>query len=487
LHEQGSDLAKSLILRADSKPLTDRGFFWLMVQIANNWAGSAGRPDGLKTDKIPMIDRFKWALDNEAMLIDFAIKSKTSTGWMNADNPWQFLAYCIELRKFRMWQLLNGTAIKNGTISPFDYESSMEGYLDGSNNGSQHLAALTRDEETAPHVNLTYSEFPGDLYKYVAGFVWEEINNLCGQLPSDTYKDLVKVIEIVQREKKLISNAPDIGTLKKELSAKFKEFRSEFKEEIKKAAPVFWSMVDQDKDRRKIVKRNIMTIPYGGTPYGLGEQQIGDAKKHGIAHIQDMEHVWGSYMGHMIYNTAKKALKRPMILLDIFVRAGQQAEDEHRFLSWTVPVTNFPVVQYYVEGMVKKTWIQYGPPKGEKKNTGYYENTYQLHVCYIETSIASKDKQSQGAAPNIIHSLDAAHLMMTTCAAPFPITTIHDSYGALLSDMDQLFVEVRKQFVELYRDNPLYSIMKQIGGNIDEVDFGDLDINLILDSEYAFS
>lgn len=226
-----------------------------MVQIANNWAGSAGRPDGLKTDKIPMIDRFKWALDNEAMLIDFAIKSKTSTGWMNADNPWQFLAYCIELRKFRMWQLLNGTAIKNGTISPFAYECSMEGYLDGSNNGSQHLAALTRDEETAPHVNLVYSEFPGDLYKYVAGFVWKEINNLCGQLPSDVYKDLVKVIEIVQREKKLISSAPDIGTLKKELSAKFKEFRSEFKEEIKKAAPVFWSMVDQDKDRRKIVKR----------------------------------------------------------------------------------------------------------------------------------------------------------------------------------------------------------------------------------------
>jgi len=255
LHEQGSDLAKSLIMRADSKPMTDRGFFWLMVQIANNWAGSAGRPDGLKTDKIPMVDRFRWAIENENMFLDFAIKPKTSTGWMNADNPWQFLAACIELRKFRMWQLLNGSAIKNGFIDPFEYPTSFEGYLDGSNNGSQHLAALTRDEITAPHVNLTPQEFPGDLYKYVATHAWENIDKECGTMDRETYLACTKVIDIISRERKLMNGAPMGSPLRNEMHVKYCEFKREFKDEMIASSPVFWSSVTQDKDRRKIVKR----------------------------------------------------------------------------------------------------------------------------------------------------------------------------------------------------------------------------------------
>ena len=230
-----------------------------------------------------------------------------------------------------------------------------------------------------------------------------------------------------------------------------------------------------------------MTIPYGGTAYGLGQQIIDDAKKHGIDILLHMEHKWGAYLGREVFNDCRVSLEKPMQLLSIFEGAGRKAEKEGRFLSWNVPITNFPVVQNYTEGLTKKIWVQYGPPIGERLNTGYYENTLQLAICFIEHTVPSKGKQSQGASPNIIHSLDAAHLMMTVHRADFPVTTIHDSFGCLLSDMPKLFTLIRETFVELYSLDPLKHVMEQIGGNLNDVKFGNLDINLILESEYAFS
>jgi DNA-directed RNA polymerase len=225
----------------------------------------------------------------------------------------------------------------------------------------------------------------------------------------------------------------------------------------------------------------------GGTAYGLGQQVIDDSRKHGIELLLSMEHAWGSYMGRAIYDDCRVSLKRPTQLLAKFEAAGKLAEQEGRFLSWTVPITNFPVVQHYTEGTTHGIYIQYGPPKGSRDSRGYYENTFKLHICYLEEATHSKRKQALGASPNAIHSLDAAHLMITTERCEFPVTTIHDSFGCLLGDMADLFVTIRETFVELYSVNPLEALMLDIGGNINDVDFGTLDIRLVLDSEYCFT
>ena len=190
-----------------------------------------------------------------------------------------------------------------------------------------------------------------------------------------------------------------------------------------------------------------MTLPYGVTAYGLGQQQIDDAKKHGIKELDIMENKWGSYIGKKIYDNCRASMQRLMRLLEIFETAGKNAELRGEFLSWNVPITNFPVVQRYVEGSVKKVWVQYGPPYGERLSTGYYSNTLQLSVCFVEDPVPSKRKQAQGAAPNIIHSLDAAHMMLISDRANFPVTSIHDSFGCLLADMPDLFNIVRSHFV----------------------------------------
>ena len=200
-----------------------------------------------------------------------------------------------------------------------------------------------------------------------------------------------------------------------------------------------------------------------------------------------MEHRWGAFMGRAVYDDCKRSLAKPMQLLTVFEKAGAQAEAEGRYLSWRLPITNFLVVQNYTEGAIHKIWVQYGPPVGPRLSTNYYENTLQMSIAFIEDTIPSKGKQAQGASPNAIHSLDAAHLMLTVHRCPFNITTIHDSFGCLLADMPVLFKTVRETFVELYAADPLSSLIRDINGDLSDLELGTLDLTLLLESEYCFA
>lgn len=481
LHEQGSDLARGLLLRSDSALIGKEGYKWLMISLASNWAGESGRLDGRKTDKIPLVSRFEWATDNEEILLSYAESPKVNQGWMQADKPWQFLAACFELKKFREWQYNVAKDFDN-----YDYPSHLEAYIDGSNNGCQHLAALTKDESAAVHVNLIASDLPGDLYSYVGEHVWGYIADIVGKIPKDELKKLDKFIDNLIDLKKQI-NAAEVGSDRRAaLVESIKTFKAEYDELAQASAPVYWNRVASLQQRRKIVKRGVMTIPYGGTPFGLGEQVISDAKKHGIELLLSMEHRWGAWLGRVIFTDCQVSLAKLMQLLSLFEAAGQAAEDRGEFLSWTVPITNFPVVQNYTEGTVKKVYVQYGPQLGPKNSSGYYNSTYQISICFIENVKPSKGKQAQGASPNAIHSLDAAHLALTTHNCSFPITTIHDSFGCLLADMPELFRIVRESFVQLYDANPI-KIINEMGGSTAQISFGNLDLKGVPDSEYCFA
>jgi DNA-directed RNA polymerase len=307
------------------------------------------------------------------------------------------------------------------------------------------------------------------------------------EIPLDLQQQCQEVIEeLVDQMRAVHEHAADVE-LRKKLVEKLQSFKRQNKEYIEISSPIFWSKITDRKHRRKILKRNVMTLPYGGTSYGLGEQQIKDARKHGIPALMHMTHKWGAYMGRTVFDSCGSSMAKPMRLLSLFEKAGKAAEDRGEFLAWTVPKTDFPVVQHYVEGTVKKQWIQYGPQIGERLNTGHFINTYQVSICFIEETKHSKRRQAQGAAPNIIHSLDAAHLMLTIDACPFDITTIHDSFGCLAADMPDLYVAVRETFHELYKENPIFSVMKDIQIDMKEVPCGNLDISLVIDSEYCFA
>jgi DNA-directed RNA polymerase len=329
-------------------------------------------------------------------------------------------------------------------------------------------------------------ELPGDLYRYVGSHVWERIRASVAAIPEDAKANAEQVMETLKQMRDAISELPEGHPERIKFIDTIRAYRDAHSKDINDASPMYWNKIQDNKHIRKLVKRNTMTLPYGGTSYGLGEQQCSDARKHGIPLLNYMEHRWGYYLGREVFSGAKDCLRRPMQLLKKFEEAGKIAEERGEFLKFTVPFTNFPMVQYYTEGVTKKVWVQYGPPIGEKLSTGYYANTFQMHICFVEDQVVAAGRQSVAAAPNIIHSLDAAHLIMVVAAADYGVTTIHDSYGALLADMPDLYPLVRQKFHELHKDNPLPSILEQIGVTMEGVDLGSLNIDEVLESEYAF-
>lgn len=149
LKPQGGDLAKGLLTFANGKPLGDQGFFWLAVQGANVWG----------EDKCSLEDRVKWVEANEARILRVADAPLDERFWMDADKPFQFLAFCFE------WAAASAVGE--------DYVSTLPVALDGSCNGLQHLSAMLRDPIGGEAVNLLPAAVPQDIYSKVADKVLE--------------------------------------------------------------------------------------------------------------------------------------------------------------------------------------------------------------------------------------------------------------------------------------------------------------------------
>jgi DNA-directed RNA polymerase len=119
-----------------------------------------------------------------------------------------------------------------------------------------------------------------------------------------------------------------------------------------------------------------------------------------------------------------------------------------------------------------------------KLKYGDEELNVQLQT-WIEATI-DKDAQKTGAAPNIVHSFDAAHLTMTVVSAPYEMTVVHDSFGTLPGNMGDLFFRVRDQFVQFYKANPLDHLLKELDAEDLTPARGNLNVEQILYSDYAF-
>jgi hypothetical protein len=94
------------------------------------------------------------------------------------------------------------------------------------------------------------------------------------EIPLDLQQQCQEVIEeLVDQMRAVHEHAADVE-LRKKLVEKLQSFKRQNKEYIEISSPIFWSKITDRKHRRKILKRNIMTLPYGGTSYGLGKQSL---------------------------------------------------------------------------------------------------------------------------------------------------------------------------------------------------------------------
>ena len=83
--------------------------------------------------------------------------------WLQAEDPWQTLAACMEIRD-----------ALNHPDGPENFVTHLPIHQDGSCNGLQHYAALGRDVLGATYVNVVPGNAPQDIYGEIAALVEEK-------------------------------------------------------------------------------------------------------------------------------------------------------------------------------------------------------------------------------------------------------------------------------------------------------------------------
>lgn len=320
------------------------------------------------------------------------------------------------------------------------YVSRLPIALDGSCNGIQHLSAMLRDEVGGAAVNLTPQDKPNDIYQRVA----------------DRTNDRLKaIVEEGGEEAWMASGWLQFGI------------------------------------NRKITKRSVMVVPYGGTFRSCmeyvrdsvrekikdgAENPFGDELKPATVMLAKL--VWAS-IGDVVI-----AARAAMGWLQQCARVVNSAGLD---LDWTTP-TGFRVLQAYRDVKARRIETRFAG------KIIYFTSTE-------ETDQIAKSKNASAIAPNFVHSLDASALMFTVCAGlDEGITSwamIHDSYGTHAGRTDDLARILREQFVKMYLENDVLQQLRdelaaklppEVAAELPPVPAkGKLNLEDVLRSDYFFA
>jgi DNA-directed RNA polymerase len=392
-------------------------------------------PEGEKVSRMTLDEREKWILRHHKEIFQSVANPLEYRWWMQAEKPLQFYAFCVE------W--VNAVTERQRT-GEWSYVCSLPVAMDGSCNGLQHFSAMFRDEVGGRAVNLTNNDRPRDVYTEVA-------NNVGDLLVQDA------------------------------------------------ANPLAVKWLQTGLVNRKLTKRPTMTFGYGAKKWGFRDQLLAELKgredavaiKNHFAVTEDKRVKNGlpaacTYLSTVIddaLGVTVVAASRAMKWLQHY--AGSIANN-NQAVEWKVPVTGFQVRQEYYR-IVKRQ----------------IRTTLAGSVVYPATYEATQDvrahKQTNAVAPNVVHSFDAAVLMLTVTEAEHEgishFRMVHDSFATLPADAAKLAEITRRVFVSFYLENDVVSdlagqLTAQLpaGAEIPDVPpYGNLDLREVEDSKYFFA
>lgn len=233
---------------------------------------------------------------------------------------------------------------------------------------------------------------------------------------------------------------------------------------------------------RKITKRPVMTLPYGSTKYacfGFVVDAINDLDRD---FFKDTNAA-ASYFNNVLWEAIGDIVVSARDAMG-WLQAVARTTASRNLPVWWVNPAGFPVYQ-----AVKKT-------EGQIVRTSLMGGT-RLRIRK-DTNVISPEKQIQGIAPNFVHSLDSAHMILTVNAAQeagiYNFSMIHDDFGTHAADVEEFRELIKGCFVRMYKDHdPLQDLylttaMTVPDGMLPPVpDSGELNLTNVLDSEYFFA
>ncbi|PCH42893.1 DNA/RNA polymerase [Wolfiporia cocos MD-104 SS10] len=408
----GDDLSRGLLKFGEAKPLGERGLRWLKIHLANLYGFDKADFD----ERVAFVDR---QLDD---IFDSATNPiHGRRWWTKADDPWQCLATCMELK----------AALESP--NPYDYECALPVHQDGTCNGLQHYAALGGDAQGAKQVNLDVTERPADVYTYVANMV--EQSMIEDREKGDYFATLLsgKIARKVVKQTVMttVYGVTYIGA----------------REQIEK----------QLKDRGDISAEEC----WGASAYVAKKVLgcIGDLF-HGAKEIQNWLSVTARLISKSIPPERLEGTESPGTQSSS-VESSDAQSSSTRFMNkstlkkeqmtsviWTTPL-GLPIVQPY-------------------RATKRKQIITSLQTVYISDpsspTIVNSQKQASAFPPNFIHSLDATHMMLTALECQtrgLTFASVHDSYWTHAGSIDEMSAIIRETFIALHSSDVLGKLAEE--------------------------
>jgi DNA-directed RNA polymerase, mitochondrial len=313
--------------------------------------------------------------------------------------------------------------------------------LDGSCNGLQHFSAMLRDSVGGAAVNLTPSAKPNDIYAEVAKRATQRLSAI-----NDEHANIARAWI-------------DFGI------------------------------------NRSMVKRPVMTLPYGSTRASCREYLF-------TYLIETDRGYFGSSNAPKFFNldgspiTSSAAIN---LLTDVVwesigdvVIAARDAMDWLRKAAGIVSKANMPITFTAPSGFV------------------VYQAIKKVNVKIVKTLLCGRtaifigepdedkidgQRQRNGISPNFVHSCDASHLVATVLkskqAGLSSISAIHDDYGVHAADTALFHNLIRECFVDQYSVDVLQRFKDEVESRTGLAlpnlpAFGGLNLQEVIDSGYFF-
>lgn len=431
LSPQGSSWARALLEFKEGKPLGEDGAYWLAVHLANCFAAGS-------IDKAAFSARVQWVLDNEDAILESAMNPLDGARfWCEAEEPWLFLAGCLEWAGYR--------------VQGDSFISHIPVNMDGSCSGLQHYSALLRDPVGGAAVNLVPGEKPADIYMEVAARAQARADAVANDTEAD---DRARTVALA------------------------------------------W---EGDRVVRKITKRPTMTLCYAATKFGMRDQihkeldKLRPSKDEPFLNTNVSHFDASMFMAGVVWDAIGDVVVAARAGMEFLKECAAVCGQAGQTISWWSPV-GFYTTQAYCEEVGVRVKAHY---KGARADVIVAEDrTDRIDKRKQSSSIAPNFIHSMDAAHLMFTVVACGHedVGISTWSV------IHDSFGTHACNVGRLNEVLRETFVEQYSTSLLEQFRENVreglvsmghekeAAKLPEVPpMGTLDLDAVRSSDYFFA
>lgn len=487
MNYQGPDIARGLMQFEEGVVLTRSGLKWLAIHTACSynqvyeideiptWANPVYKTileeqqlESISVDKMTLEDREKWTWENLDMILD------SRDTLVSCEKSVVFLACCLEWFKY--------------IADPEGHLSHLPVPIDGSCNGYQHSAAISRDATTGALVSMTEQEVPADLYVTAAQELNRRNPSFFSARPAMKMKHIRKGIA----KRAVMTRAYSAG--KDKISESMYQdchtegYTDAFNIDMLDCQTLGSEMYELIKDVCPGATRT-MKFLQALAVFQLGSFDTYDNTGKKISKTKKKK----LHARKQVLKKIKEPTTEDLTELNDISKTLDSYEvrctrgNGSRHLDWHTP-SGFHVIY---ESFLEKDWKVRstipGFSGGESAQNGRIR-----HVLKEKTNFPDVQGYQAGISPNWIHGEDSAHMMCILAGWDKAFAGVHDSFSTHASYVEELSDLTKEVFIQMYNiENPYQDIVdrllvgpKEYDGNLP--DLGTLDIEDVRKSAYFF-